>query len=140
MYKCVHGFATKLLCDMIEMASDVNIRNTRNTNSLNVYIPKPNIECYRKYFKYAGGKIWNDLPNNIQNAPSVDAFNMPIRKLISNTGTFIDASNFISERFYIILMCTIYFFTFVILFVLYILHIITQDLIEKQLGWICYPV
>ncbi len=57
------------------MASDVNVRNTRNTDSLNVYIPMPNIECYQKSFKYAGGKIWNDLPNNIQNAPSVEAFN-----------------------------------------------------------------
>ncbi len=45
MYKCVHGFAPKLLCDMIVMASDVNVRNTRNTDSLNVYVPKPNIEC-----------------------------------------------------------------------------------------------
>ncbi len=24
MYKCVHDFASKLLCDMIVMASDVN--------------------------------------------------------------------------------------------------------------------
>ncbi len=31
-------------------------------------------------------------------------------------------------------------FTFVILFVLYILYIITQDLIEKPPCWICYPV
>ncbi len=56
--KCVHGFASTLLCDMIAMTSDVNVRNTRNTDSLNVYIPKPNIECYWKSFKYVGGKIW----------------------------------------------------------------------------------
>ncbi len=65
MYKCVDGFAPKLVCDMIVMASDVNVRNTRNTYSLNVYIPKPNIECYRKSVKYVDGKIRNDLPNNI---------------------------------------------------------------------------
>ncbi len=40
------GFAPKLFCDMIIMASDVNVRNTRNTDSLNVYIQNPNIECY----------------------------------------------------------------------------------------------
>ncbi len=65
---------------MIVIASDVNVRNTRNTDSLNVYIPKPNIECYRKSFKYASGKIWNDLPNNIQNAPSVEAFKYAYKK------------------------------------------------------------
>ncbi len=35
---------------------------------------------------------------------------MPIRNLILNTGTITDGSNFINERFYIILMCMIYFF------------------------------
>ncbi len=81
MYKCVHGFAPKLLCDMIVMASDVNVGNTRNTDSLNIYIPKPNIECYQTSFKYSGGKIWNDLPNNIQNAPSVEAFKYVYKKV-----------------------------------------------------------
>ncbi len=81
MYKCVQGFAPKLLWDMIVMASDVNVGSTRNTDSLNVYIPKPNIEFYRKSFKYAGGKIWNDLPNNIQNEPSVEAFKYAYKKL-----------------------------------------------------------
>ncbi len=74
---------------MIVMASDVNVRNTRNVNvrntrntdSLNVYIPKLNIEWYRKSVKYAGGKIWNDLPNNIHNAPSVEAFAYAYKRL-----------------------------------------------------------
>ncbi len=57
---------------------------------------------------------------------------MPIIKLILNTGTLDGESKFINKRFYIILMCMIYFFTFVILFVLHILYIITQDLIEKK--------
>ncbi len=81
MYKCVHGFVPKLLCDMIIMTSDVNVRNTRNTDSLIVYMPKSNTECYRKLFKYAGGTIWNELPNKIQNAPSVEAFNYAYKKI-----------------------------------------------------------
>ncbi len=82
MYKCLHGFALKLLCYMILMASDVNEINTRNTDSLNVCIPKHNIECFRKSFKYAGGKIWNVVPNNnIQKASSVKAFKYAHKKL-----------------------------------------------------------
>ncbi len=34
---------------MIVMASDVNERNTQSTYSLNVYIPKPNVECYQRF-------------------------------------------------------------------------------------------
>ncbi len=32
-------------------------------------------------FKYACGKIWNGVPNNIQNAPSVEAFKYAYTKL-----------------------------------------------------------
>ncbi len=42
---------------------------------------KPKIECYRNSFKYTDEKIWNDLPNNIQNAPSVEAFKYAYNKL-----------------------------------------------------------
>ncbi len=48
MYKCVQDFVPRLLCDMIVMASDVNETNTRNTDSLNVYIPKANVGCFQK--------------------------------------------------------------------------------------------
>ncbi len=64
---------------MIVMASDVIERNKRNIDSLNIYIAKSNVECYRKSFKYAGGKVWNG--NNIQNAPSVEAFKYAHKKL-----------------------------------------------------------
>ncbi len=86
---------------MILMASDVNVRNTRNTDSLNVYIPKSNIECHRKSFKYAGGKIWNDLPNNIQNH-QWRHLNIPIRNLILNTGTLTDRSNVLLMKYFIL--------------------------------------
>ncbi len=66
---------------MIVMASDVNEGNTRNTDSPIVYIPKPNIECYQKSFKYADGKIWNGVANNIQNTPPVEAFRYAYKKL-----------------------------------------------------------
>ncbi len=33
------------------------------------------------YFKYAGGKIWNGVLNNIQNAQSVEAFKYVYKKL-----------------------------------------------------------
>ncbi len=41
----------------------------------------PNVECYRKSFKYAGGKICNGVPNTIQNAPSVEALKYAYKKL-----------------------------------------------------------
>ncbi len=84
---------------------------TGNTDLFNVYIPKPNIEWYTKRsFQYAGGKMWNCVPNNIHNVPSVEAFRYAfLRNLIVNTGTLTVGSNIIYERSCIILMCMIYF-------------------------------
>ncbi len=94
MYKCVHGFTPKLLCDMIVMTSDVNVRNTRNTDSLNIYIPKPNIECYRKSFKYAGVRSGMIYLIIYRMHHQWRHLNMPIRNLILNTGTLTGGSNF----------------------------------------------
>ncbi len=106
MYKCVHGFVPKLLCDMTVMASHVNVRNTRNTDSLNVYIPNQILNATKNLLImqvvrsgmtyliiYRMHHHWKHL-------------NMPIRNLILNTGTLTERF----ERFYIIFMCMIYFF------------------------------
>ncbi len=53
-------------------------------------------------FKYAYGKIRNGVPNNINNALSVEAFQYTYKKLTKG-------STIIYERFCIILMCMIYF-------------------------------
>ncbi len=55
---------------MIVMASDMNERNSRNANSLNVYMYTPNVEVIKNTVTNTGGKVWNGVPNNIQNAPS----------------------------------------------------------------------
>ena len=54
--------------------------NTRYTNSLKVTIPKPNIECFKKIFKYAGAKIWNNLSEELHNAHSLDSFKLLYKK------------------------------------------------------------
>ncbi len=92
MYKCVHGFALKLLCDMIVMASDVNVRNTRNTDSLNVYIPKPNIilnatKIFLNIQVVRSGMIYLIICRMHHQWRHL---NMPIRNLILNTGTLTD--------------------------------------------------
>ncbi len=45
-----------LTCYMIVMASDILETNIRNTYSLHVYIPKPNVKCYRS-LNYADGMV-----------------------------------------------------------------------------------
>ena len=41
---------------------------------LNLYIPKPHVELFRKLFAYSGADIWNTLPNDVKNLPSIKTF------------------------------------------------------------------
>ena len=61
MYKCIHGTAPTRLCNEIEMYFDRHGLNTRNANSLNVVLPKPNIEMFKQTFRYSG-PIKNGTP------------------------------------------------------------------------------
>ena len=56
IYKCIHGTAPTRLCNEIEMYFDRHGLNTRNANSLNVVLPKPNIEMFKQTFRYSALK------------------------------------------------------------------------------------
>ena len=47
MYRCIHGSAPVRLCNEIEMFYDRHGFNTRNSDSLNVVLPKPNTEHFK---------------------------------------------------------------------------------------------
>ena len=47
-YQCVHGLAPSRLSNEIEMYFDRHGLNTRNADSLNVVLPKPNIETFKQ--------------------------------------------------------------------------------------------
>ena len=81
MYRCINGTAPTRLCNEIEMYFDRHDFNTRNADTLNVIIPKPNLESFKQSFKFAGAITWNDLPDELQNAISLDSFKYNYKKL-----------------------------------------------------------
>jgi len=74
MYKCVHGHAPHYLTNNISLFRDVTERVTRNIDSLNILIARPNIDKFKESLQYQGGKLWNGLPNVLQNVPTVQKF------------------------------------------------------------------
>lgn len=74
-YKCIYGLAPDLLCNELEMFFDRHGLNARHSNTMNDVQPKPNVECFKKAFQYAIGKVWNNLSSNIQNIQSLNTFN-----------------------------------------------------------------
>ena len=73
-YQCIYGLAPVRLCNDIELFIDRHGMNTRNADSLNAVLPKPNIECFKQSFKYSAIKTRNSLPNELQNTPYLVSF------------------------------------------------------------------
>jgi len=81
MFKCMNNLAPNYLSDNITLLSDVTERNTRSSNSLNVYPPRPNIEQFKQAFQYRGGLIWNNLDEGLKSACSINLFKRKYKNL-----------------------------------------------------------
>jgi exonuclease III len=74
MFKCVNGMVPVYLADSVTLAKDVCDRNTRNSLTMNVSLPMPNIEQFKNSLIYAGGQQWNGLTNALKESDSLDSF------------------------------------------------------------------
>ena len=81
MFKCIHGLAPTHMVNEIEMVCDRHHHNTRSADSLNVVVPKPRLECFKRSFRFSGANVWNSLPHNLQNVQSVNSFKNMYKQL-----------------------------------------------------------
>ena len=57
--------------------SAYNLRNSEGKLNL----PKPSTTYLKRSFSYSGSLLWNNLPNSLKNAASVDHFKRNIKKV-----------------------------------------------------------
>ena len=74
MFKCVNGLAPNYLCDQFSLVSDVNLYNTRSTNTLDVIVPTVNNNVFKKSLAYNGARVWNALPDFVRRANNIPHF------------------------------------------------------------------
>ena len=86
MFKAIHGIAPTYLSDRIVMNFDVNGYDTRGSD-MDLYLPTVHKETYRNSFMYMGGKLWNELPEFVQNSRNIESFkrNYRMYKLVINS-------------------------------------------------------
>ena len=70
----MYGLAPTHMVNELEMVCEMHDHNIRNADSLNVVVPKPNHECFKRCFRLSGAQVQNSLPENLQNVQSVDSF------------------------------------------------------------------
>ena len=74
MYKIFNNHSPSYLLDNFTLTSEVCQRSLRSTTENSLYVPKPNIELFRKSLSYSGSKIWNAIPDHIRRSTSVTQF------------------------------------------------------------------
>ena len=74
IYKCLNGLAPNYLCDAFTSCGDVHNYCTRGPNRRNLYVPQPNLECFKRSFIYVGPNVWNDIPDSIRNLKIMQSF------------------------------------------------------------------
>ena len=77
MYKCMNNFAPDYLTCLFKKRSSIHQHNTRNSKNLD--IPKCRTAKAQNSFSYRGVSIWNSLPWEILNSPSVFIFKIKLK-------------------------------------------------------------
>ena len=82
IYRCLHNMVPDYLTKYFVLNKSIRERNTRQSN--NIYLPKPNLEIFKKSFKYAGAYHFNTLPNDIKQSLSLNSFKIRIRNYFTD--------------------------------------------------------
>ena len=74
MYKIMNNQLPGKLRQLFRYVSDVSSRETRSSISLDLYVHRPRLELTKKSFFFQGAVIWNNLPDHVRKAPSLEIF------------------------------------------------------------------
>ena len=73
MYKVLHGQAPQYLCELISIKMPT--RSLRSNSRSLVSVPRTkNVTCGDRAFSVVGPRLWNSLPQHVQDCDKLDAF------------------------------------------------------------------
>ena len=85
MYKIHNSLSPSYLRRIFTNTSDVHSHNLTNSE-LNYYVPRPRTESAKGSLHYRGPVLWNKIPSEIRNLPSLNVFKTSFHeKDFSNT-------------------------------------------------------
>ena len=75
MYKCTNNLAPAYLCNLF--APRISNYDLRDVNG-KLLLPKPRTDYLKRSFTYSGALLWNNLPEEVRTANSLDVFKRSI--------------------------------------------------------------
>jgi len=73
-YKMINNICPKYWYNYFTFTNEICSKNLLSGDKFSLYIPNPNVERFHKTFAYSGADIWNSLPHDVKNAPSIKTF------------------------------------------------------------------
>ena len=77
VYKSINGLAPRYMSNLFSRNSTCSSRSLRNTKT-DLRLSKKTSANGQKYFSYRGAKLWNSLPAETKQAPSIAVFKQNI--------------------------------------------------------------
>jgi len=79
-YKSINGKAPSYLCDKFKLYESSYC--TRATDGFKLTEPKPNLDIFKRSFIYSSTKLWNNLPQDLKESPSINSFKYNCKKYV----------------------------------------------------------
>ena len=82
VYIGINGSAPEYISSMLTYVSEKYERHTRSTAIYLLHIPKFHTSFFDRAFSFQGPKLWNSLPADIRNSPTVNRFKSALERYL----------------------------------------------------------
>ena len=82
MYKTQKGLAPDVFYDLYHSVTELHSYNTRSAYNGNLQIPLTNLRAGDKAISVSGARIWNNIPNSVKQAQSLDVFKRELKEYL----------------------------------------------------------
>ena len=85
MFKVFNNLTPSYISENFTRRNNLNTSINLRSSSAGCFIPpKPRTECFKHSLRYSGCLVWNSLPEDIKNAPTIDTFHCRCLKWLVN--------------------------------------------------------
>ena len=82
MNKTQKGLAPDVFYDLYHSVTELHSYNTRSADNGNLQIPLTNLRAGEKAISVSGARIWNNIPNRVKQAQSLDVFKRELKEYL----------------------------------------------------------
>ena len=83
VYKCLNGIGPLYLSELLSFYSNTESRKCLRSSSLdNLHVPRTNTNFGDRSFLVCAPKLWNSLPFDLRNSPSVESFKKSLKTFL----------------------------------------------------------